>query len=80
MKPETGELQGKDLARSATILSQAGGPAKSTPPACYDSRGSFEDILKDEPDPIDLLRSDREPGLLEVIEVTRDSAAAGAGS
>ncbi len=79
MKREIAELYGEDFARLAVILNQVRGWAKSTLPTYHDRRDFFEGIVNGEPDPIDLLRSDREPDLLELIEAAKARAAAGVG-
>jgi len=79
MKREIGELYGEDFARLAVILNQVRGWAKGTLPTYHDRRDFFEGIVNGEPDPIELLRSDREGELLELIESAKSSAAAGVG-
>ncbi len=80
MKREIGELYGEDFARLAVILNQVRGWAKGTLPTYHDRRDFFEGIVNGEPDPIELLRSDREGELLELIESAKASAQASVGS
>lgn len=80
MKREIGELYGEDFARLAVILNQVRGWAKGTLPTYHDRRDFFEGIVNGEPDPIELLRSDREGELLELIEAAKVSAESSVGS
>ncbi len=80
MKREIAELYGEDFARLAVILNQVRGWAKGTLPTYHDRRDFFEGIVNGEPDPIELLRSDRETELLELIESAKASAEATVGS
>ena len=80
MKREIGELYGEDFARLAVILNQVRGWAKGTLPTYHDRRDFFEGIVNGQPDPIELLRSNREGELLELIESAKASAEASVGS
>ncbi len=80
MKREIGELYGDDYARLAIILNDVRGWAKATLPTYYDRRDFFEGIVNGEPDPIELLRSDREGELLDLIEGAKVDAVAGVGA
>lgn len=74
MKREIGELYGEDYARLAVILNDVRGWAKGNLPTYNDRRDFFEDIVNGEPDPIELLREDREAELLALIEAAKTSA------
>jgi precorrin-2 dehydrogenase/sirohydrochlorin ferrochelatase len=80
MKREIGELYGEDFARLAVILNQVRGWAKANLPTYQDRRDFFEGIVNGQPDPIELLRSDREAELLDLIESAKASAEAAVGS
>ena len=78
MKREIGELFGKPYARLAVILNGARGWAKATLPTYQDRKEFFEGIVNGEPDPVELVREDREAELLELIEAAKESAASAA--
>jgi precorrin-2 dehydrogenase / sirohydrochlorin ferrochelatase len=79
MKREIGELYGEDYARLAVILNEVRGWAKGNLPTYNDRRDFFEGIVNGEPDPIALLREDRETELLALIESAKLSASASTG-
>ena len=68
MKTEIASLYGDDHARLAVILNEVRGWAKSTLPTYQDRKAFFEGIVNGEPDPIVLIREDREAELFEVID------------
>jgi len=74
MKREIGELYGEDYARLAVILNDVRGWAKGNLPTYNDRRDFFENIVNGEPDPIALLREDREADLLALIDSAKTSA------
>ena len=76
MKREIGDLFGEDYARLAIILNDVRGWAKGTLPTYQDRKVFFENIVNGDPDPIDLIRSDRETELLDLIEAAKGTATA----
>ena len=76
MKREISEQFGEDYARLAVILNDVRGWAKGTLPTYQDRKGFFEEIVNGDPDPINLIRDNREPELLDLIEAARISATA----
>jgi precorrin-2 dehydrogenase len=58
------------------ILNDARGWAKGTLPTYQDRKEFFEGIVNGEPDPIELIKSDREIELLALIEAAKERAAA----
>ncbi|MGE5281170.1 MAG: bifunctional precorrin-2 dehydrogenase/sirohydrochlorin ferrochelatase [Chloroflexota bacterium] len=76
MKREIAELFGEDYARLAVILNDARGWAKGTLPTYQDRKEFFEGIVNGEPDPVALIREDREAELLALIEAAKERAAA----
>jgi siroheme synthase-like protein len=78
MKREIGELFGEPYARLAVLLNEARGWAKSTLPTYGDRKLFFESIVNGRPDPVDLLRQGREPGVLELIDRAKLAHAAAA--
>jgi siroheme synthase-like protein len=76
MKREVSELFGEEYARLAVILNDARGWAKSTLPTYQDRKEFFEGIVNGDPDPVALIREDREPDLLALIETAKERAAA----
>ena len=68
MKREISELFGEEYAQLALILNDARGWAKGTLPTYQDRKAFFEEIVNGDPDPIDLLRSGDEQGVLDIIE------------
>ena len=76
MKNEIAAEYGEDHARLAVILNEARGWAKSTLPTYQDRKVFFEGIVNGEPDPIALIREDRESELLELIENAKREAEA----
>jgi siroheme synthase-like protein len=76
MKREISELFGEEYARLAIILNDARGWAKSTLPTYQDRKEFFEGIVNGAPDPVELLREERETVLLALIESAKERAAA----
>lgn len=74
MKNEIAELYGEHHARLAVILNQARGWAKRTLPTYNDRKDFFEGIVNGQPDPIELLRADRESEVLALIERAKQDA------
>ena len=76
MKREISEQFGEDYARLAVILNEVRGWAKGTLPTYQDRKAFFEGIVNGDPDPIDLIRDDRETELLDLIDAAKISATA----
>lgn len=76
MKTEIAGLYGEEHARLAVILNGVRGWAKSTLPTYQDRKAFFEGIVGGDPDPIALIREDREPELFELIEESKREAMA----
>ncbi len=76
MKREIAELFGEEYARLAVILNDARGWAKDTLPTYQDRKEFFEGIVNGDPDPVELIREDRESELLALIEAAKERAAA----
>jgi siroheme synthase-like protein len=76
MKREISELFGEEYARLAVILNDARGWAKGTLPTYQDRKEFFEGIVNGEPDPIELIKGDREIELIALIEAAKERAAA----
>ena len=76
MKREISALFGEEYARLAVILNDARGWAKGTLPTYQDRKGFFEGIVNGDPDPVELIRADRETELLALIEAAKERAAA----
>ena len=76
MKREISELFGEEYARLAVILNDARGWAKGTLPTYQDRKEFFEGIVNGEPDPVELIREEREADLLAMIEAAKERAAA----
>src|SRR5215203_3906733 len=68
MKAEISELFGEEYARLAVILNDARGWAKGTLPTYNDRKDFFEGIVNGDPDPIDLLREDRDADVVALVE------------
>jgi siroheme synthase-like protein len=75
MKREISDLFGEDYARLAVMLNDVRGWAKGTLPTYNDRKEFFEGIVNGDPDPIDLLREDREADLLAIIDAAKERAA-----
>jgi precorrin-2 dehydrogenase/sirohydrochlorin ferrochelatase len=75
MKREISVLFGEEYARLAVILNDARGWAKGTLPTYRDRKEFFEGIVNGEPDPVELIRDDREADLLALIEAAKERAA-----
>jgi siroheme synthase-like protein len=76
MKREISDLFGEEYARLAVILNGARGWAKGTLPTYQDRKQFFEEIVNGDPDPIELIRGDREAEVLALIEAAKERAAA----
>ena len=76
MKREVSQLFGEEYARLAVLLNDARGWAKATLPTYQDRKEFFEGIVNGDPDPVELIREDREPELLALIESAKERAAA----
>ena len=76
MKREISETFGEDYARLAIMLNDVRGWAKGTLPTYQDRKMFFENIVNGDPDPIELIRSDRETELLDLIEAAKGTATA----
>ncbi len=76
MKREISELFGEEYARLAVILNDARGWAKGTLPTYQDRKEFFEGIVNGDPDPVELIRGDREVELIALIEAAKERAAA----
>jgi siroheme synthase-like protein len=74
MKREVSDLFGEDYARLAVMLNDVRGWAKGTLPTYNDRKEFFEGIVNGDPDPIDLLREDREADLLAIIDAAKERA------
>jgi precorrin-2 dehydrogenase len=74
MKREISELFGEEYARLAVILNDVRGWAKGTLPTYQDRKEFFEGIVNGEPDPVELIREDREADLLALIEAAKERA------
>src|SRR6478609_7493843 len=67
MKAQIAETYGEPYARLAVLLNEVRGWAKGTLPTYQDRKAFFEDIVNGDPDPIALLRSGDEQGVLALI-------------
>src|ERR671914_2072677 len=78
IKREISDLFGEPYARLAIMLNDARGWAKSTLPTYQDRKAFFEGIVNGDPDPVELVRSDRESEVLALIEAAKESHATAA--
>ena len=76
MKTEIAGLYGEEHARLAVILNGVRGWAKSTLPTYQDRKSFFEGIVNGQPDPVELIRENREPELFDLIDNARREAKA----
>ena len=76
MKREISEFLGEEYTRLGVILNDARGWAKGTLPTYQDRKEFFEGIVNGDPDPVELIREQREPALLALIEAAKERAAA----
>jgi precorrin-2 dehydrogenase / sirohydrochlorin ferrochelatase len=76
MKREISDLFGEDYARLAVMLNDVRGWAKGTLPTYNERKDFFEGIVNGDPDPIVLLREDREADILAIIDAAKERAAA----
>jgi precorrin-2 dehydrogenase/sirohydrochlorin ferrochelatase len=79
MKREISELFGEEYARLAVLLNDARGWAKGTLPTYQDRKEFFEGIVNGDPDPVELIRDDREDEVMKLIEVAKARRAAALG-
>jgi precorrin-2 dehydrogenase / sirohydrochlorin ferrochelatase len=80
MKTEVGDLFGEEYAELAVMLNDVRGWAKGTLATYQDRKDFFEGIVNRDPDPVELVRSDRERELLELIEAAKERSAAALGA
>jgi precorrin-2 dehydrogenase / sirohydrochlorin ferrochelatase len=80
IKREIAENFGEPYARLAVMLNDARGWAKATLPTYQDRKAFFEGIVNGDPDPIELIREEREREVLELIEAAKRSHGATVGS
>ena len=80
MKREIAEQFGEPYARLAVILNDHRGWAKATLPTYQDRKEFFEGIVNGDPDPVELVRSDRERELLDLIAAAKERSAAALGT
>ena len=71
IKREIADTYGEPYARLAVILNEARGWAKGNLPTYQDRKDFFEGIVNGDPDPIELIRADREREVLELIEAAK---------
>ena len=71
IKREIADTYGEPYARLAVILNEARGWAKGNLPTYQDRKAFFEGIVNGDPDPIELIRADREREVLELIEAAK---------
>ena len=76
IKREIAEAYGEPYAQLAVLLNEARGWAKATLPTYQDRKEFFEGIVNGEPDPVELIREDRESELLALIAAAKERAAA----
>jgi precorrin-2 dehydrogenase / sirohydrochlorin ferrochelatase len=76
IKAEISESFGEPYARLAVILNEARGWAKGNLPTYQDRKAFFEGIVNGEPDPIELLRSDRDADVIALIDAAKEAHAA----
>jgi precorrin-2 dehydrogenase/sirohydrochlorin ferrochelatase len=74
IKAEIAEEYGEPYARLAELLNEVRGWAKRTLPTYQDRKAFFESIVNGEPDPVELLRTGREPQVIELIDRARRAA------
>ncbi|HEY2437437.1 MAG TPA: bifunctional precorrin-2 dehydrogenase/sirohydrochlorin ferrochelatase, partial [Solirubrobacteraceae bacterium] len=67
---------GEPYATLAILLNDVRGWAKGKLPTYQDRKEFFEGIVNGDPDPIDLIRGEREVELLALIEAAKERAAA----
>jgi len=75
MKREIAATYGEPYARLAIMLNDARGWAKGNLPTYQDRKDFFEGIVNGDPDPIELIRDDREADVLALIESAKASRA-----
>lgn len=74
MKREISDLFGEPYARLAVMLNDARGWAKGTLPTYQDRKEFFEGIVNGDPDPVELVRANRETEVLALIEGAKERA------
>jgi precorrin-2 dehydrogenase/sirohydrochlorin ferrochelatase len=72
IKAEISESFGEPYARLAVLLNEARGWAKGNLPTYQDRKAFFEGIVNGDPDPIELLRSDRDADVIALIEAAKE--------
>jgi precorrin-2 dehydrogenase/sirohydrochlorin ferrochelatase len=72
MRDEIGTNFGEPYARLAIMLNDARGWAKKTLPTYQDRKEFFEGIVNGDPDPVELVRQNREREVLELIEAAKE--------
>jgi precorrin-2 dehydrogenase len=73
IKAEISDSFGEPYARLAVLLNEARGWAKGNLPTYQDRKAFFEGIVNGDPDPIELLRSDRDADVIALIEAAKAS-------
>jgi precorrin-2 dehydrogenase/sirohydrochlorin ferrochelatase len=76
MKRQISDLFGEEYARLAIMLNDVRGWAKGTLPTYDERKEFFEGIVNGDPDPIELIREDREHDLLAIIDAAKERASA----
>jgi precorrin-2 dehydrogenase len=76
LKREIADAFGEPYARLAVMLNDARGWAKDTLPTYQDRKEFFEGIVNGDPDPVELVREDREPEVLALIDAAKQSQSA----
>jgi siroheme synthase-like protein len=76
MKRQINDLFGEEYARLAVMLNDVRGWAKGTLPTYDERKEFFEGIVNGDPDPIELIREDREQDLLAIIDAAKERASA----
>jgi siroheme synthase-like protein len=79
IKREIADAFGEPYARLAVMLNDARGWAKATLPTYQDRKAFFEGIVNGDPDPVELVRADREREVLDLIERAKQQHAAPVG-
>ena len=75
IKRQIADEYGEPYARLAVLLNEARGWAKGTLPTYQDRKEFFEGIVNGDPDPVELIREDREAEVLALIEAAKQSSA-----
>jgi precorrin-2 dehydrogenase / sirohydrochlorin ferrochelatase len=80
MKREIAESFGEPYARLAVILNDHRGWAKGTLPTYQDRKEFFEGIVNGDPDPIELIKQEREDEVQRLIEAAKERFASALGA